>query len=256
MLTGAGISTNAGILDFRGPKGIWTKEEIARKNLKRGDIHNRKRRKKNTTKDGKDGGNKERNDTSKNCDVIDLCDSDENDSQTLKPSNKEKRQDLIDKEGDESLNSTKCQLAFESAIPTKTHRSITRLTDLGIIKYVITQNVDGLHRRSGLPRSKLAILHGCLFTEKCDKCGMEYFRDFDVGGVSFQKTGRKCDGDGCNGDLCDTILDWEDELPEVDWAMSQDHCQNSDLVIAVGTSLRIEPGKSIDRMTTYYVFYD
>mmetsp|Transcript_25277 Transcript_25277/g.31875 ORF Transcript_25277/g.31875 Transcript_25277/m.31875 type:complete len:209 (+) Transcript_25277:210-836(+) len=143
--------------------------------------------------------------------------------------------------------------SFETAIPTITHRSITRLVEMGIIKYVITQNVDGLHRRSGLLRSKHAILHGCIFTEKCEVCGEEYFRKFDVGGVSFQKTGRKCDKDGCNGDLRDTILDWEDELPEIDWSMSQEQCAKSDLVLAIGTSLRIEPAGSLPSFARKFV---
>ena len=137
------------------------------------------------------------------------------------------------------------ELSFEKAIPTTTHKSITRLVAMGLIKYVITQNVDGLHRRSGLPRDQHAILHGCIFTEKCEKCQTEFFRDYDVGGVSFQKTGRKCEKDDCDGDLRDTILDWEDELPDKDWSLSQQHCAQSDLVIAIGTSLRIEPGTSL-----------
>jgi NAD-dependent SIR2 family protein deacetylase len=148
----------------------------------------------------------------------------------------------------EISTSSTSELSFENAIPTLTHKAITRLAEMEIIDYVITQNVDGLHRRSGLPRSKHAVLHGCIFTEKCERCGMEYFRDYDVGGVSFQKTGRKCTkstSDGiCDGDLRDTILDWEDELPEMDWAMSQEQACKADLVLAIGTSLRIEPGKN------------
>ena len=123
--------------------------------------------------------------------------------------------------------------------------ALTKLASLDIIKYVVTQNVDGLHRRSGLPRSKHAVLHGCVFTEKCERCGEEYFRDYDLGGVSFQKTGRQCTKAGCSGDLRDTILDWDDALPEEDWDRSQDECEAADLVLTLGTSLRIEPAGSL-----------
>ncbi len=220
VLTGAGISTNAGILDFRGPNGIWTVEKDERKKMRK--ENSRKRRRNGQAPIGTNA-DKISNDECEDC--VEL-----------------KKKDATKKKESCDTTSDKLQLSFLSATPTITHRSITRLAELGIIKYVITQNVDGLHRRSGLPRSKLAVLHGCLFTEKCNECATEYFRNFDVGGVSMQKTGRKCERDGCNGDLHDTILDWNDELPEIDWALSQEHCEHSDLVLTIGTSLRIEPG--------------
>lgn len=111
--------------------------------------------------------------------------------------------------------------------------------------HCITQNVDGLHRRSGLSRDHLSILHGCVFTEQCKTCNQEYFRDFDVGGVSFQPTGRKCTADDCDGDLIDTILDWNDELPERDYGIAMEQCTKADLCLALGTSLRIEPAGSL-----------
>jgi mono-ADP-ribosyltransferase sirtuin 6 len=196
VLTGAGVSTASGIPDFRGPNGIWTKEEQR-----------------------------------KNC------------------GKKRKRNDKDDNRTD---TDTDIPMSFETAKPTLTHRAITRLSqnDMDIIKYVITQNVDGLHMRSGMQRSKHCFLHGCIFTEKCEDCAKEYFRDFDIGGVSFEVTGRKCD---CGGKLRDTVLDWEDALPEEDWQMAQDQCERSDLVLVLGSSLRIEPVGSLPTLAKQFV---
>jgi hypothetical protein len=58
------------------------------------------------------------------------------------------------------------------------------LLQLGKVKYVISQNVDGLHLRSGIPRAQLAELHGNTFSERCPKCKKEYIRDFEIETVS------------------------------------------------------------------------
>ena len=134
---------------------------------------------------------------------------------------------------------------FDQAKPTLTHRGLYYLckTDTKRSYFCITQNVDGLHRRSGLTRGTLAILHGCVFTEKCQDCGREYFRDEQVPGISFQQTGAKCTK--CGGPLRDVLLDWCDHLPEDDWDRCQERCNEADLIVTLGTSLRMEPAASL-----------
>jgi NAD-dependent SIR2 family protein deacetylase len=46
------------------------------------------------------------------------------------------------------------------AMPTYSHMALVSLMKSGILKYVVSTNVDGLHRRSGIPEDNIAELHG------------------------------------------------------------------------------------------------
>lgn len=59
---------------------------------------------------------------------------------------------------------------FNEAVPTITHMAITKLVEKGKVKYVISQNIDGLHLRSNLGRKYLSELHGNMFIEQCNHC--------------------------------------------------------------------------------------
>ncbi|KAM7498999.1 hypothetical protein LguiA_023413 [Lonicera macranthoides] len=100
-------------------------------------------------------------------------------------------------------------LPFHRALPSMTHMALVQLEKAGILKFVISQNIDGLHLRSGIPREKLAELHGNSFMEICPSCGVEYFRDFEVETIGLKDTSRRCSNADCGAKLKDTVLDWE-----------------------------------------------
>mmetsp|Transcript_7334 Transcript_7334/g.18197 ORF Transcript_7334/g.18197 Transcript_7334/m.18197 type:complete len:391 (+) Transcript_7334:184-1356(+) len=255
VLTGAGISTGAGIPDFRGPNGIWTREQREREEERR------KRKKKNKRK------------------RVELDKSASKSENGKRDNESEKDGTHINNIADEPPK--KKFISFETAVPTYTHNALTHLilrpppkttpprsddsdqSDDGSDKdhsninpqrtylhHIVTQNVDGLHRKTSLPRSKMSVLHGCIFTEVCDTCDTEHVREKEIQSIGLKHTGRKCTLGGdpmgsCPGMLKDTLLDWEDGLPEVDWYRAQEECSRADLVLCLGTSLRIEPAASL-----------
>nr|XP_023906011.1 NAD-dependent protein deacetylase SRT1-like isoform X2 [Quercus suber] len=129
-------------------------------------------------------------------------------------------------------------LPFHRAMPSITHMALVALEKAGILKFVISQNVDSLHLRSGIPREKIAELHGNSFRELCPSCGEEYLRDFEVETIGMKQTSRHCK---CGARLKDTVLDWEDELPLKELNPAVEQCRMADVVLCLGTSLQITP---------------
>ncbi|XP_057460315.1 NAD-dependent protein deacetylase SRT1-like isoform X2 [Actinidia eriantha] len=132
-------------------------------------------------------------------------------------------------------------LPFHRAVPSITHMALVELEKAGILKFIISQNVDSLHLRSGIPREKLAELHGNSFMEICPKCGVEYLRDFEVETIGLKETSRRCSDMKCGAKLKDTVLDWEDALPSKEMNAAEKHCGMADIVLCLGTSLQITP---------------
>ncbi|KAM5308176.1 NAD-dependent protein deacylase sirtuin-6 isoform 3-T3 [Glossophaga mutica] len=94
-----------------------------------------------------------------------------------------------------------------------------------------------------------------MFVEECVKCKMQYVRDTVVGSMGLKPTGRLCTVAkarglrACRGELRDTILDWEDALPERDLTLADDASRNADLSITLGTSLQIRPSGNLPLAT-------
>lgn len=145
-------------------------------------------------------------------------------------------------------------VSFGEAIPTKCHMALKALLDSGHIKYIVTQNIDGLHLRSGVERKHLAELHGNMFVENCNKCRRlasswitfmmwkikfigatificdcrQFVRSSPAPTVGQKQTGGICRGGkkarACRGgNLIDNILDWEHDLPDKDLDMALNH---------------------------------
>lgn len=144
---------------------------------------------------------------------------------------------------------------FEAAQPSLTHMALLGLQRAGYLKYLISQNVDGLHVRSGFPRDLLSELHGNMFVEECEKCARQCVREKVIGVMGLKPTGRYCDVvrsrglRACRGKFISTILDWEDALPEKDLNKAEDASRQADLALTLGTSLQIKPSGDLPLLT-------
>nr|KAF6482039.1 sirtuin 6 [Molossus molossus] len=94
-----------------------------------------------------------------------------------------------------------------------------------------------------------------MFVEECVKCKMQYVRDTVVGSMGLKATGRLCTMAkarglrACRGELRDTILDWEDALPERDLTLADEASRIADLSVTLGTSLQIRPSGNLPLAT-------
>ncbi|THD22195.1 putative chromatin regulatory protein sir2 [Fasciola hepatica] len=168
IYTGAGISTSANIPDYRGTNGLWVRNKKPRLS-DQDDIFQS-----NTLQPEKP-----------TCETPNLSD------QAFETPPKVLSTTSHSKNASVKLRLPEATLAK----PTFTHMAIKALVAHGFVRHVISQNVDGLHMRSGLPREKLSELHGNLFLEQCVSCGCIVKRRFDVAentSRGHHLTGRIC----------------------------------------------------------------
>ena len=140
------------------------------------------------------------------------------------------------------------RFGIQEAYPSKTHMALVALEQRNHLKFLISQNVDGLHRKSGIPSTKLAELHGNTNVEVCEVCGQEHMRDLRVRNaksVTAHRTGRTCSREGCNGALKDTAINFGEQLNENTLNLGYEHGGAADLCLAMGSSLTITPASTM-----------
>eukprot|EP01123_Difflugia_compressa_P000729 TRINITY_DN10847_c0_g1_i1.p1 TRINITY_DN10847_c0_g1~~TRINITY_DN10847_c0_g1_i1.p1 ORF type:complete len:389 (-),score=25.49 TRINITY_DN10847_c0_g1_i1:106-1272(-) len=135
----------------------------------------------------------------------------------------------------------KKSLTIDELRPTSAHMALSKLCSLGIVKHIVSTNVDNLHRRSGIPRSNLSELHGNCFKEVCSKCGREYFRSKSVNSYSNHITGNICTEPSCKGKLKDSIIHFGENLPENEIKPASLWSKKADIALVLGSSLRVKP---------------
>ena len=183
VFTGAGVSTESGIPDFRSPGGIW-----------------------------------------------DRFDPDDFTYQKFV--------------SDPEARRKQWQMLQEGALTTKVepnpaHYAIADLDRLGKLDCVITQNVDSLHQRVGVPDDKVFELHGNIQWAVCLSCGRRY--PFEQIKARLDEGEEIPDCEACHGILKPAAVFFGEPLPAKVLEEATARSYNSDLFIVIGSTLVVYP---------------
>jgi len=192
VLTGAGISTESGVPDFRGPKGIWTTNPQAE-----AQAYQRYERFLN--------------------DPLAYW------------------QEMLGAVG----SGSDFYRQMRRVGPNPGHHAIARLEQLGIVKSVITQNVDGLHEKAGT--QNVMHYHGTVEKLRCLSCGSR----FGVDEYSLEKLPPLC---RCGRPLKYDVVHFQEPIPSDIMDAAESEAMKCDLMLVCGTSAVVYPFAALPAM--------
>jgi NAD-dependent deacetylase len=125
--------------------------------------------------------------------------------------------------------------SYDNYYPNEGHYALVDLEKMGVLRSVITQNIDGLHMKAG---SKSVIeLHGSLRETYCLECGKEYISPHVPEGNP-----PYCD---CGGILKPNTVLFGEQLPQDALIRAQKEAMTCKVMILVGTSAVVQPAASL-----------
>jgi NAD-dependent deacetylase len=127
---------------------------------------------------------------------------------------------------------------IRSAEPNAAHRALTRLAEAERVELLVTQNVDGLHRRSGFPAARLVEIHGSDAEVVCLECGERSPRE---GAQAAWQGGVTIPLCSCGGPLKPATISFGQGLVVAALERAFAASEACDLLIAVGSSLVVSP---------------
>ncbi len=194
-LTGAGVSTESGISDFRGPSGIWTRNPEAERMAYRSYAR-----------------------------FLD-------DPKAWWEERFASRSSLGD---------------LAEATPNPGHYALVELEKMGILKCVITQNVDGLHEKAGT--KSLLEYHGSFRKLRCVSCGMRFGRhEFDLEKLRQEnQLPPRCPQ--CSGVVKTDGVAFGEPIPSDVAHKSLEEAWKCDLMLICGTSAVVYPFANLPRV--------
>jgi len=162
-------------------------------------------------------------------------------------------------------------------LPSLSHHFVRLLHERGLLLRMYTQNIDTLERIAGIPSSKLVEAHGSFATAHCAKCGAKHSPDVVKSAVGLDKRLCKaeekaasasagaasdpskdldavcvpsCSAAGCDGKVKPGITFFGEMLSSGFGSMIGDDCKQADLLLVLGTSLRVYPVADVPLMVS------
>ena len=129
------------------------------------------------------------------------------------------------------------------AQPNAGHHAFVELHRQGRLDVVITQNIDGLHQRSGLPADKVLELHGAATETVCLTCGDRTEADEAYRRVKEGEQAPRCHR--CGEPLKPDVILFGEDLPPGVMERAEAAARRCDLLLAVGSSLEVQPAAKL-----------
>lgn len=125
---------------------------------------------------------------------------------------------------------------LDSALPNPAHLGLARLEKMGLLKTVITQNVDGLHQQAG--NTDVIEFHGSFAVHRCMKCSLRK----ETADIDLSEIPPRCQ---CGGIWRPECVFFGEMIPSQALIRSQQAAASCDVMLVVGTSATVQPAASI-----------
>ena len=137
----------------------------------------------------------------------------------------------------------KKNMLYPDAQPGPAHRALAGLEKMGKLKAVITQNIDGLHQKTG--NTRVYELHDSVLRNYYMDCGASYSLDYILDNENCRKRVPCCSK--CGGIVKPDVVLYEEPLDDEVMAAAVKAISEADMMIVGGTSLVVYPAAGLIR---------
>jgi NAD-dependent deacetylase len=130
--------------------------------------------------------------------------------------------------------------------PNAAHRAVAHLVEEGVVAMVVTQNIDGLHARAGVPEDRLVELHGTAAHAACLDCAERMTLAEAESIVTGSGASPRCPS--CGGLVKAAVVSFGQAMPEAAMQRAMEASVEADLFVAAGSSLVVYPAAAFPQI--------